>query len=172
MLANSSDSYFRHVKERIAVSNPARQVVAVLDAMDWPPQNIILEGLYLLLLDESPLGRSMDSAAVPVVERRMQWTWIIVGTDLSAGLVGRNRGDAYRTNEQIKTDLLYGHFPRNCEKKAFSLSGTDLVATSLDPKEFVWWSPLSFRQRSDRASGTLYGTASFSLTDMTDTIAA
>lgn len=171
--SDAVDSYFQFVKARILEMNPTRKVVAVQEAMDWPPKNVDLESFYLLILNDAPIGKDFDSASIPTLSIQMQWVWAIVGADLQSPSIGRNRGNKYRVNQTMKGELLYGGFPRYCEKLTYSVDGGGtLVSASLVPQEFIWWGPLRFNQRNDRASGTIYGTGSVSLVNMSDQIAA
>jgi len=170
-MLNAVDSYFEYCLTRWQTINPARNVVAILDAMDWPAKQVELEQVYLLTLGQRPLGKQFWSGSVPVLAHTLQWTWMIAGTDLQSGKVGRSRGDRYRKNMTIKQELLQASWPWFTEKKSWSVqgntpSGLSLVSSSLSPKEFMWWTELTFMNRIDRQSGLIYGTATLYLTDM------
>lgn len=172
------DSYFEYVRNRMLTVNPARKVVGVSDAMDWPSDVAIMNAFYLLTMGEKPItGKSFWSAAVPVVVHSLQWVWLIQGSDLTEGKVGRSRADRYRTNMTMRQELLKANYAWWGEKSNFSVientpSGPALQSTPMDPVENVWWTPLTFLNRLDRESGVIYGAASTQLTDMTETITA
>ena len=179
-MLDAVDSYFQYVAERMATINPDRQMVGVVDAMDWPPKNVdlILSGFYLMTLGQRPLtSKSFWSAAIPVVSHTLQWTWIIAGSDLTSGRVGRSRGDRYRTNMTMREELLKATYPWWTEKKEWSVvgntpSGLALDSESLSPVEFVWWTPPTFLNRMDREAGVIYGAATVQLVEMTEEITA
>jgi hypothetical protein len=178
-MINAVDSYFEYVANRMAtIVNPARKVVGVSDAMDWPPKTVLFEAFYLLVLGQKPvIGKSFWSAAIPVLVHTLQWTWMIQGTDLSGNKVGRSRGDRYRTNMKMRQELLKATYPWFCQKQEWSVQGTTpsglaLQGTPVVPSEFVWWSPLTFLNRIDSDPGLIYGAATVQLTDMTEMITA
>ncbi len=142
-----------------------------MDAMDWPSQNVNFEALYCLAMGEVPIGKQGDSASIPIVIHTVQWTWMILGTDVQAGIQIRSRGDRYRKNYQIEKELEYGIFPRFAQKQTSSVDGNgNLIQTPIDPTEYIIWSPISFGKKSDKASGLLYGTGTVRITNMTDSI--
>lgn len=171
------DSHFRWVLGRMATINPTRQVFGIMNSQDWPPQQIRFESFYLLSLGEEPVGKSFDSAAVPVLSHTLQWLWMIQGTDLQTGVVGRNRGDRYRTDGQMRSELLKALYPRSCQKQEWTTTGTSLnnlalVGTPLSPPEYVWWGAPDFHRTVNKENGFVYGYAAINLTDMTEFIAA
>lgn len=171
------DSYFEYVSDRMAtVVNPNRKIVGLMDAMDWPPKNILMEAFYLLTLGEKPIiGKSFWSSSITTVVHTLQWTWIILGTDLTTGKIGRNRGDRYRVNMRMRQELITANYPWFCQKARWSVqgdtpSGVVLTSDPVDPPEFVWWQKSQFMNRIDRESGTVYGTATVNLVDMTEAV--
>ena len=177
-MLDAIDSYFEYVQARIIANNSNRKVIGVVDAMDWPPKNIQMESFYLMTLGEKPLtGKSFWSATIPVLNHTLQWTWIIAGSDLTSGKVGRSRGDRYRTNMTMREELLQANYPWWCEKKDWAVvgntpSGLALTSQPLDPVENVWWTPLTFLNRIDREAGVIYGAATVQLMEMTEEILA
>jgi len=147
-----------------------------MDAADWPPKQIVMEAFYLLTLGEKPIvGKSFWSAASPVVVHTLQWTWLIQGSDLTSGKIGRNRGDRYRTNMTMREELLKATYPWFTQKQTWTVqgntpSGIALQGTPVVPSESIWWNQPTFLNRIDRESGLVYGTATLQLTDMTETI--
>jgi hypothetical protein len=155
--------------------NPTRKMAGVTDAQAWPPKNVMLESFYLLTLGEKPVGKSFWSASIPVLTHSVQWTWIVVGTDLTVGKVGRNRGDRYRISMKMKEELLQATFPWFAQKGDWSVlgstpSGLVLQETPITPLENMWWSPPVFLNKVDKDSGVIYGAASVQITAMEQTI--
>lgn len=168
------DSYFQIMAQNIQLVNPARKVIGVSDAMDWPPKNVILEAFYLLVIGQRGLtSKSMWSSAVPTYVHELQWVWIIAGSDLTAGKVGRSRGDRYRTNMIMRDELVAAtQSAWWTEKLQWSVTGSTpsglaLQSQSLNPKDYVWWTPLVFLNRLDKESGVVYGSATVQVTDIT-----
>lgn len=167
------DSYFEFLSAGIAAANPNRKVIGVMDAMDWPPKNVVLEAFYLLVMGARGItGKGFWSSANPTYVHTLQWTWIIAGSDLTQGKIGRSRGDRYRTNMTMRDELVVAtQSAWWTEKQQWSVvgntpSGVALKAQSLSPKEFVWWTPFTFLNRQDKESGLIYGAASVQITDM------
>ena len=172
-MLDALDSHYFAVKNRILQLNPSRQVVGIMDAQDWPAQDVKFEALYCLCLGESPIGKQGWSPTIPIVYHTVQWTWLIAGTDTQAGIQGKSRGDRYRKNYQIEKELEYGIFPQFAQKNTYSIDGNGVLRiTPVVPTEFILWTPVSFAKKSDKVSGLIYGTATTRITDMTGTIAA
>jgi hypothetical protein len=137
-----------------------------------------MNAFYLLDQGQRPItGKSFWSAAVPVIVHELQWVWMIAGSDLTQGTVGRSRGDRYRSNMKMRDELLQANYAWWCEKQTWSVlgntpSGLVLQGASLSPVENVWWTPLTFLNRLDKDSGVAYGAASVQLTDMSVVITA
>lgn len=186
------DSYYQHVVSRMATINPNRQILGYMDAQGWPPQPVRFESFYLLTLGSTDAGKGVSTPAVPSATYVLQWAWVILGTDLTTGKVGRNRADRFRIEMQMRDELRQANYPLFSEKKSWSITGNSassiqLVSSSLSPQEYIRWSQLSFRvvgkraggvsvgagqAGSDQESGVMYGSASLSLTDITEMIAA
>jgi hypothetical protein len=168
------DSYFEFMTAGLKTVNPARKVIGIADAMDWPPKGVQLESFYLLVLGERGITqKSFWSSAVPVIVHTLQWTWIITGSDLTQGKIGRSRGDRYRTNITMREELLKAtQSAWFAQKQDWAIvgntpSGLVLTQTPKSPVEFFWWTPLTFLNRIDRESGVVYGAATVQVTDMT-----
>jgi len=102
---------------------------------------------------------------------QVQWVWINKGTDLAAINVKQaNRGDRYRTGQNMKQELLYGLNPNYCPKLSWQLQGETFVGTPKVPAEAITWVPAVFHERIDKPSGNIYGSAAVRIQDMTDTI--
>ncbi len=171
MYAASVDSHYLWVKTRIQALNASRKVIGVMSAQDWPPKNVETESFYLLVLGEVPLGKQADSASIPVKVHTVQWTWMIVGTDIQTGIQMRGRGDRYRTHFTMKGELENGVYPRFAQKQNVVVSAAGaLVAIPVDPAEFIIWSPVSIVDRNEKNSGVTYGTGTVRITDFTDQI--
>jgi hypothetical protein len=170
-LLSAIDSYYEYCTGRMVTINPSRKMAGILDGQDWPSNLVQMESFYLLTLGQRPLGKQFWSGTVPVLAHTLQWSWMISGTDLKNSKVGRNRGDRYRTNLTMREELLRASWPWFTEKLTWSVqgstpSGLALQSQSLNPKESIWWTELTFMNRLDRASGLIYGTATVFLTDM------
>lgn len=172
-MQDAIDTYFEYVSNRMAtIVNPSRQMVAIQDAADWPPKNVVLEAFYLLYLGARPItGKSFWSPTITTVVHSVQWTWIIAGSDLTQGKVGRSRGDRYRTNMKMRDELTHATYPWFAQKNTYSVLGSTptglaLEATPVSPTEDIWWTSLVFLNRVDRESGVVYGAASTQITDM------
>lgn len=166
------DSHYQYVKGRIAAINPQRQVKGLLMAQDWPPKKVALEAFYILNLADSPIGRQGDSATIPIVYEHVQWVWIIAGNDVSTGQQANNRGDRFRTAFQMKDELTQALYPRFAEKFTWSLVNGTWTPTPLNPVEYIHWPPPEFREKLDKDSGLVYGSAMVTLTTMLDPILA
>lgn len=168
------DSYFEFMQAGIQLANPGRKIIGISDAMDWPPKNIIFEAFYLLVIGQRGLSnKSFASSAIPVIVHTLQWVWLVAGSDLTQGKIGRSRGDRYRTNIMMREELLKATQSFwFTEKLAWSIkgntpSGIALESSPKSPVEFVWWTPLTFLNRVDREAGVIYGAATVQITDMT-----
>ena len=166
-LNNAIDSYLDHCKSRWATANPQRIINGPIDSQDWPPKNFNFEQMYLVEVNNTPLGKQGASASMPFITTLLQWTWGIMGTDLTSGIRGRVRGDRGRKNRQIQAEILNVCFPYFCEKKMFDLDQNTglLISQSLDPKESIRWTIPQFPNRQDINSGIIYGTATVYLSD-------
>jgi len=167
---NATDSYIRYVRLRMATINPLRVIKGPMDAQDWPTKDIVFGSLYLLTLADTPIGAQGYSPSVPIYTIGIQWSWAILGSDLKSGTRGRNRGDRYREDASIKADLLKAVYPNYTEKLQLSMQNGQLVATSFDPPESIFWTPLEFRKTPDRDSGLIYGVATSYISTMTEKI--
>ena len=171
-MIDAIDSYIRHVRLRMATINPTRSIKGPMDAFDWPTRKIESEALYLLTLNDEPIGSQGGSQAVPIVTHMVQWSWVILGDDIAANVKGRNRGNRYRVEFQIKEELRQASYPGFTEKlhlTAAPESGS-LTFSSLDPKAAISWTRLEFRKDTDKNSGVVYGIATTYITQITDAI--
>lgn len=167
------DSYFQIMESGIFAANPNRRVIGLIDAMDWPPKNVVLEAFYLMVIGARGItGKSMWSPTNPTFVHTLQWTWIIAGSDLTSGTIGRSRGDRYRTNMSMRDELVMATRASWWTQKLVwsttgnTPSGIALQSQSLNPPEYLWWTPLVFLNRQDRESGLIYGAATVQVTDM------
>lgn len=172
-LADAVDSYFKHVEGRIAVINANRQVISIADAADWPPQQVIFNAFYLVVLGLVPVS-GLRSQAVPTYVHSVQWTWLIKGTDLQSGLRGNNRGDRYRISMLMRDEIRQASFPGYTQKKTWAVDNTvdppALDSQACDPKESIFWSQPQYTKRTAPDSGALYDLATVQITDFTNTI--
>lgn len=165
------DSHYVWVKERIKLLNPNRVIAGLLNAQDWPLKPFKNDAFYLLILGEESVGKQGFSPSTPIKLHSLQWVWINVGTDLKPGERKANRGDRYSVMQQMKGELLNGLYPGYSEKKSWAVNGTGIwTGTSLDPQEFITWTPVEFHEKWDKDSGVGYGSGAVRVQDMTDTI--
>lgn len=165
------DSFYQAVKTRMATINPSRQVKGMLLARDWPPKNISLEAFYLLTLSDTSIGRQAYSAAAPMKFHHVQWVWIVKGTDLQPGVRQANRGDRFRTHEQMKDEMTRALYPGFTEKKTWALDGNgNWVGSSENPVEYITWTPVDYVEKSQMDSGVIWGSATVKVWQMTDVI--
>lgn len=175
-MSDAVDSHYAYVKSRIQTLNSARVFGGIVDALDWPPDEVKLDVFYLVLLpEEIPIGAQGQSAAIPILHPQVQWQWMIGGTDLTDTTKGRNKGDRYRTHSRMRNEILHGLFPGFTEKKRITSVNTTTGAVTFEsfvPRETVRWTRVSLRRTIDKDSGFIYGVGAITLTDMTDEIAA
>lgn len=172
------DSHYEYVRGRIRTLNPNRVMGGLLAAQDWPTKSVKLNAFYLLVLGEDSVGRQGYSASTPIKFHTVQWVWINKGTDLVQGIKAANRGDRYRTMQQMKGELLNGLFPNFSEKLSWALVATGQpspnearwTGTSKTPAEFIWWTPADFHEKLDKESMVMYGSGATRIQDMTDEI--
>lgn len=151
--------------------NAARKVHGIIDAAEWPPDKVDMEAFYCLFLSATP---GKGTPASPLYTYKMQWVWLITGTDIQASQQQANRGDRYRTHLVMCEELRQGLYPNFGEKLVFSvdIDTGSLKSQSLDPQEYLWWSPGIFRHRVDDKSGLLYGFVDVSMNSWTGLITA
>lgn len=165
------DSHYQHVKSRIATVNIDRVVAGLLDAQDWPPKNVKLDAFYLLILAASSIGRQGYSQQTPIKFHHCQWVWINKGTDLQQGVRAANRGDRFRTMEQMQGELINALYPGFTEKLTWGLDANgNWIGTELTPVEYITWTPVELYEKGAMDSGVRYGSGAVKIMDMTDTI--
>jgi hypothetical protein len=192
MLIDILDSYFLFTQSQMAAINAqvyingaavAQPFGSILQARDWPLTEANEGALYLLILSANPVGGSVNQT---IYEFICQWTWLLIGTNLTYGQVGANRGDRYRTNLQIMSNLRQAHYPGFCQKKTITgvnqntQAITQVPATSTVPYvsspyntvESIWWTRLRFPFKQDQQSGVVYGVGAFSLYGIDDAYAS
>lgn len=154
-----TDSFSEAVRARILAVNAIRKVHGMIDAAEWPPDKVDFESFYCILVGMTPLGRQAFTPSAPLYAYRLQWVWLISGTDVQPTQEQLNRGDRYRTHLTMCEELRIGLYPNFAEKLQFSIDQTNgrLLSQSLTPQEFMWWTPGTFRHRVDNKSGLLYG---------------
>jgi hypothetical protein len=167
-------SYYQYVKNRIVEYNSSRTVGGVVDAMDWPPKQVLPNTFYLLTVgDTTP--KAMYSPFSMGEVSLLQWVWLVPGEDLTNSTRGKNRGNRFIINFQMKNELLIGLYPYFCEKQHWEADQVGntikLIGTSLTPKETIWWTPPRFLPpKFEETSGITYGAAQVSLTQWSDGI--
>lgn len=174
-MSDAIDSHYHYVKGRVQALNPARKFMGIMDAEGWPPLKVATESFYLLTLGDNPSSKASVSPFNMRYTDVAQWTWIIAGTPLVNGIAGRNRGDSYQINEQMKKEMRNGIYPLFCEKQTLTpdpANSGSMILTSYNPRLFVDWTFPQFTKRSDRASGLIYGIGTVYLTATTEQITA
>lgn len=168
MIISAVDTLWSSFTTRMTTINPQRLLMGIMDAQDFPPQTVEPDAFYLVTKTEHPLGKNRDSAALPIYVYLVDFTWVNIGTNIGTAqnLEGKNRGDRYRTNYQMKSELIQALYPRFAEKVQ-APSGTVLANqasfTLTTLNEPVWWDYPKFTVRADRNSGLLYTTAQVEL---------
>ena len=185
MLADVTDSYFLQIQSQMAKLGSAANISVngqtifqpfggVVMARDFPLTEIAEAALYLCIIDIQPKGGTEGQILYEFI---CQWTWLLIGTNLSMGQQGSNRGDRYRTHMQIMSNLRQANFPSFCQKKtitgvnAQTQAITQVPATSSVPYasvpyntvESIWWSKLKFPMKQDPKSGVVYGVGALSI---------
>lgn len=180
MFADSIWSYYEYVRSRILITNPTRIVKGISNALDWPPDPIIYDAFYLIVNDDSTIGREGYSWYSPMVFHNVQWAWINKGTDIVKGVKGANRGDRFNSLQKMKGELLYANAPGYTQKLNWSLSaqGKLVGVTPTDPvsgqpmPEPITWTPPQFTTRTDKKSMNQFGLGAVRIWSMTDVIAS
>lgn len=170
-MIDAVDTFYKHVKERMATINPARVMGGYMDAQDWPPNPITFDTLYLLQVADDTASKESWSQAVQIYEMNLQWQWITKGTDVTstADVMGKNRGDRVRTSFQIMEEIRKAMFPGYTTKNSYAVdAGGTVNATALN--EPIMWNRPQFRVRVDKESGLSYGIAIVKLINMTELI--
>ncbi len=167
------DSHYNYVRTRVLAANASRLFKGAMKAQDWPEQNVHFEAFYMLDLGApKPLGRQTYSASDQIFSYTVQWTWIVMGSDITTNTKGRNRADRYRTDYAMMEELRSGLFPNFCEKVQVSLDTDGIVQkTSYSPKEYIHWTPAEFNTRTDKESGLIYSMCTVRITGIAANIA-
>lgn len=161
------DTFYEYVSSNIAtllpqaVTSVALSLQGIANAQDWPQDEIVDGGLYLLYLTSVPIEED-GTRAQTCFEHYFQWTWILMGSDLAANQVGANRGDRYRNNAAVVEMLRQAHFPGYCAKRFSSLNPVTgaVTFTNYNPEETIRWSMPRFGSKlATGQSGLIYGTA-------------
>jgi hypothetical protein len=173
-MIESIESHYRYVKNAIITLNTARTVVGILEAMDWPPKEIQLNAFYVLSLGETPAENVKQIYSTGMLHL-IQWTWIIAGSDLNSTQRGRNKGDRFRINFAMKSELIQALSPYFTERKKWSAKQVGNViqytGTSYDPPEKCFWTrPKFLPPKLEGSSGVIYGAAQLYIADFGDTI--
>lgn len=170
-MIDAVDSYIRYVRLRMASINPERLIKGPMDAQEWPTKQVVNGALYLLTFSDSS---GNGTPAVPVYSHMLQWAWIVFGDPLCDDKRGRNRGNRYRVDFQIKDELRRATYPNFAPKVHLTVdnAGT-LTATPLDNQEAISWTEIDFGPKNpDKASGVIYGYATTYVTQFTEPIVA
>jgi hypothetical protein len=173
------DSYYKHVKDQMAIVRPDTRFGGYVQARDWPLAEIQFDTLYLLVLSANP---SRGSSVAQIKYRFVcQWTWLVAGDDISASQQAANRGNRFRTSMALITALRQANYPGYCQKKSYAASSEGVItATAVGSTypyssvETVNWTPLRFPMVQNEQAGIVYGVGAvdvFGFDDVLDAIA-
>lgn len=186
MYSDAIYSHYEYVKARLAQYQyqltgvngtpvPVQYTTAgLLAAQDWPPKIVKFQAFYLLEVKDTPVGKQAYSAANPIKLHKVQWSWVIKGSDLQTGQRGAYRGDRFVIHQQMKDALTGALYPGFCEKKtgwAMDANGV-FQSKSLVPQEFITWVPVEHQTNPKQEAGIVYGVAPLSIANMLDQITA
>lgn len=156
------DSFYQYVKQRIESFNVNRQFGGIVSARDWPFKTATPEAFYLMI-DKSSPSKNVKSWQSPLYTFSLQWTWLIIGTDVAPTVLAANRGDKYRTNGIMQEEMLNGLYPGFCEKQQYKIQPNPInnqpqvVAVGpYVPSEKLWWDKPNFSEKIDRNTGILF----------------
>lgn len=172
------DSYYMHIAQQMQTltaqvvvngQSVVQPMGGIVEASDWPNSPTQEGALYLLVMNMVPTGEGVNAQVE--YEYFLQWSWLLIGADLTATQQGQNRQDRYRAFMQVIANLRQANYPRYCQKKNYTADAQgNLVATAVEsafpvsPRETVRWGNLRFMPRNDsNASGVLYGVATVEL---------
>src|SRR6267142_2543230 len=172
MWSDCIDSHFKYVKARIIASNSSRIVVSILEANAWPPQAVDSNAFYLLLLGETT-AKEFGTVTSRGIIHLVQWVWIITGDDLLQNQLGKNRGNRYRINSAMKSELMNGLYPGFCPKNTYTASqqGNQVQVQATPANEKIWWSAAKWMPtKFEDDSGVVYGAAQVFISEFSDVI--
>jgi hypothetical protein len=167
VIADVVDSYFDYVTNQMAKIDSSQKFGSMIEARDWPMTPPIEGALYLLYMHSLPVG---GTEAQIEYEHFCQWTWILIGTDITGTQQAANRGDRRRQNAAIINNLRQANFPSYCQKKSYAMNGNTVEGTGVSStvpyssSESIFWSHLRFLPRPDlQKTGLIYGAAQVSV---------
>lgn len=162
LLTDVLDTHWNYVTQRILTLNPQRPLGGIVAARAWPFQQAIDQAIYMAWSQGKP-SKNVNSQQSPLYTYSVRWCWIAIGDDLTQTEEGLNRGDRYRIDFQIQTELRYGLYPGFTPKLTFSVADNghgQAVVTGTPfqtPGDNVWWSKATFLDREDTETGILFG---------------
>lgn len=169
-----TDSFYNYVKNRILAKNPDRVFGGIAQASDWPSAEITFDALYLVIGLGDPIrpeAPGSNSWSDPLYGHVVQWSWPILGDDIKSDNISASRSSRYRKNFQIMQEVLHGMFPGFCEKLQYGIDDDgQLISVSYEPKEFIWFNKPRLSTKIDRSTGTLFGSASATISGFAPTI--
>jgi len=174
-IIGAPETHFRWVKNRIIALNSDRIVPGIVDALDWPPKEFVPNAFYMIL-EDTPTRAGFGTKATMGMSTLVEWAWMVPGDNLQANQVGRNRGNRFRTNWQMMSELMYGLFPYFCPKETWATAENNGQVTYTGtplPGETIWWSNPKFSKaqaQDEKKSGILYTVATIGLSQFGDTI--
>lgn len=159
-LSATVDSYYAYVVGQMAKYAAGQKFGGLIDARDWPQSKPMFGALYLLYLSSTPMRQSTESQVL--YDHLCQWTWIVVGTDLTGTNMGQNRGDRRRQNMVIEQNLRQASYPGFCQKLNYGVPAASgaMVGVPFDSNDRVWWTKPQMMPRQDNdKTGLIYGAA-------------
>jgi hypothetical protein len=157
------DTFYTFIVAKYQLLNPARKLLGLINAQDWPQVELVDGGLYLLYLTSVAIEED-STLSQTYYEHYLQWAWIFLGNDLQSNQVGFNRSSRYRDNFAVVEELRQVHFPGWCPKQQLACDETSgtITPTPYDPVEMIHWSkPRLGTKLAMAQSGVSYGTAPF-----------
>ncbi len=187
MLVSIFDSYVSYVAKRLLTLNArvslngslvAQPFGGIVTVQDWPQSQVSEGALYLVTQRMVPTGKSKTQRSYTCFA---QWTWLLIGTDIPADAQAENRGDRYRSNQQIMQNLKEANYPGFCQKIDYSADPVTGVVSGVAAKsvyppsayERIVWDDLDFMPRNDNSpSGVLYYAAGVKIVGWEDMVCA
>lgn len=170
-----ADSFYMNAMSQIQTANPSRQFGGIVQARAWPLKKVQYETFYLLLGTTTPIGGRMNNSwSAPGYSETITWIWEIEGTDVGTNIAA-NRGDRYRTHQQMMQEVLIGMYPGFCEKFTWSVEANaqgqpTFVSTPFNPVETIWYRKPVFSDTYNSQTGILTGAAISSISGFGPTL--
>ena len=166
-LVDAIDTYYSYIVKQMATVAPSQSMSGYIAARDFPLTPPVENSLYLLFISATPVG---GTEAQTLYQFLCQWNWLIIGTNIQANQQAENRGDRFRTNMGIISNLKQASYPGFCLKNTYAVGasgnviGTNVIQAGVGTTESIWWSRPQFTPKQDnQKTGLIYGTATVRL---------